>query len=430
MSLYGFASGRYVGVLLFSALLVSGCSGSGDSSSEGSVTVGSTLADSMPVENGSDGTASGGTNGVASGAANGNEAVPLSDSSSPGADPVTSPTVNPTPEPPVAVSTRVDFNITVSVYVSDSLQVQLTWGDRTLVAGWVVDETWSVSDELPSDTENPLTVTFSDRNGAVVLGQYETRFRTGTSPSEIVEIFADQFDSSQWDDNGDGVSNLDESIAGGDPLATPVVSAQNTVRVDFGVIVPAIMSDALQVRLDWGDEVINASWAGDEVWTAFADLPTDTEETLTITFSDRNGELPLGNYETTYQTGNNGSEYFQVESRQINTFRFDSDIDGVSNYREVLAETDPLVSDSSVPVSFAVINERISQGRCAGCHSVYRDSDDLYDTFITSSRGYVVPFEPEESRLVEKLEGSMLRFGGADLAELVRTWVTLGALDN
>jgi len=122
--------------------------------------------------------------------------------------------------------TRVTFDITVPAYVSDSLQVRLVWGDLDTTAMWVVDESWTVIGDLPTDTLNPLIVTFNDNNGAITLGNFETDFSTGVNSSETVQIKADQFDTNQWDSDNDGQSNLSELIAGtnpqGDDLRWPI----------------------------------------------------------------------------------------------------------------------------------------------------------------------------------------------------------------
>jgi len=127
------------------------------------------------------------------------------------------------PDPLVKNSTRVFFDITVPAYVSDTLQVRIEWGATSFLANWVGDEFWSASDDFPTDTENLLTVTFSDKNGAITLGSFERSFRTGSNASESYQITADQFDTDRWDRDGDGVSNLDESIAGTELLESPKI---------------------------------------------------------------------------------------------------------------------------------------------------------------------------------------------------------------
>ena len=68
-------------------------------------------------------------------------------------------------------------------------------------------------------------------------------YRTGTSPAETVSIGGDQFDINRWDTDGDGVSNLEESITGTDPLLEPDLPAEGLVRASFEITVPATISE-------------------------------------------------------------------------------------------------------------------------------------------------------------------------------------------
>jgi type 1 glutamine amidotransferase len=120
------------------------------------------------------------------------------------------------PDPLVQNSTVIGFDITVPTYGSDSLQVRLVWGDREIMAQWVGDEFWSVSGDFPTNTENLLVVTFYDGNGDITLGSFEQDFRTGTSDLEVYIITADQFNTDQWDNDRDGVSNINDSFPGTD----------------------------------------------------------------------------------------------------------------------------------------------------------------------------------------------------------------------
>jgi len=121
------------------------------------------------------------------------------------------------PVTPASNSTQVDFGITVPAFQSDALQVRLIWGDTDVMAGWVGDELWTTSLELPTDTENTLSVTFSDSNGDITLASFEEAYRTGSNAAEMFNIAAEQFNSEQWDADNDGISNLDELIAGSNP---------------------------------------------------------------------------------------------------------------------------------------------------------------------------------------------------------------------
>ena len=128
--------------------------------------------------------------------------------------------------------TRIRFDITVPVYSSNALQVSVVSNDKNLMAAWVTDESWAVSDEFSSNTEHALIVTFSDNNGAIVLGQVETQFVTGSDASQLITVNADQFNTAQWDNDGDGVSNLSELMAGSNPVGEDLPNpVQNELEI-------------------------------------------------------------------------------------------------------------------------------------------------------------------------------------------------------
>ena len=159
-----------------------------------------------------------------------------------GEPPVTAQPIPVVTEPSSTATIRVDFEINVPTYMSDELQVRLTWGDINTIAAWVQDENWAVTEMFPASTENPLLVTFSDRNGAINLGSFESTFRTGAGPSETFKVNADQFNTERWDNDNDGVSNLDELVAGrnpdGDDIPQPVQATielvpDKTIRITW-----------------------------------------------------------------------------------------------------------------------------------------------------------------------------------------------------
>jgi len=147
------------------------------------------------------------------------------------------PTMDAAPDPLVLNRTQVDFGITVPAYQSDALQVRLTWGDTEVTAGWVGDELWSVSVELPTNTENILSVTFSDRNGGIVLASFEQAYRTGINAFETSTISSDQFNTQSFDADEDGVSNIDELISGTDPLVDEdaLLEVRDFVVINYAV---------------------------------------------------------------------------------------------------------------------------------------------------------------------------------------------------
>ena len=138
--------------------------------------------------------------------------------------------------------TSVSFDITVPDYSSNALQVSLISNDKSLTAAWVTDEIWTVSDEFSSSSEHPLVITFSDNNGALVLGQVKTQFVTGSNTSQLVTVNADQFNTAQWDNDGDGISNLSELTTGSNPVGADL---PNPIQNDLQIL------PVKTVRISW-----------------------------------------------------------------------------------------------------------------------------------------------------------------------------------
>jgi len=198
-------------ILLICVFSITGCSGSGGSSSSNSGFNDSDSGNSGLSDSGSNSTS-------LSGSDSGSSGLNDSDSNNVGSDsdldvePENTSSV--IPDPLVQNRSLINFEITVPAYQSDALQVRLTWGDMDMTASWVGDEFWSASTDLPTNTENTLSVTFYDDNGEIELATFETEFRTGLTAAESFQITPEQFDSDQWDADSDGISNIDELRTG------------------------------------------------------------------------------------------------------------------------------------------------------------------------------------------------------------------------
>jgi len=204
--------------LLIIALLVSGCSSSSNSNQGGSQSPAADVSDSI----GDSMTSNPGTGGGSSemeDATIGDMTIGTQAESTEGTNESILDIAEPSiPDPLAQNTTRVEFSITVPAYQSNALQVQLTWDTKAFNASWVGDELWAGSHDFPTNTEHELVVTFSDASGGITLGQYESVFKTGTNDSGDFRVSAEQFNIDQWDSDEDGTSNINELIAGTDPL--------------------------------------------------------------------------------------------------------------------------------------------------------------------------------------------------------------------
>ena len=153
--------------------------------------------------------------------------------------------------PVIQNTTRVTFDITVPSYQSNELSVGLVWGELSLTAMWVGDEYWTASADFPIQTEENLTVTFYDRYGDMELASFSQELSTGSNDAESFVVLADQFEANQFDEDDDGVSNLDELLAGTDPQ----INEASLLEIrDFVTLPSDIMSQSQQLEAQLSDE--------------------------------------------------------------------------------------------------------------------------------------------------------------------------------
>ena len=228
----------------------------------------------------------------------------------------------------------------------------------------------------------------------------------------------------------------------------PVLDANATTMVNFNITVPAYMSDALQVRVFWGDQDLNAAWVVDETWAISGEFPIGVENRLVVEFNDGNGTIPLGRYERVFRTEAMAVHNVQIAAADFDT-TIDDDLDGISNIDELVSGGNPFVNELAGAITYQMIQEEVWNPSCDGCHDNNSPSAGLDLTVRGNSYAnlvnqesrrlpgaiFVIPFDADSSYLVQKMEGAPGIVGsrmsaGAERNQMVRDWIEAGAPNN
>ena len=181
-----------------------------------------------------------------------------------------------------------------------------------------------------------------------------------------------------------------EEVMIDDGSATSTAMPGMTVRVSFDITVPVYISNELQVRLVWGDKDITANWVVAQSWVISDEFPANTSHPLLVTFNDHNGGTTIGSFETTFETGSNPSETFQILAEQFDTDRWDDDNDGVSNLKENSPSAVSPSSTEALSIIFEIADGKAIVDFSDAIRALVDSTDGSTYPLVSSSPGVVV----------------------------------------
>ncbi len=230
----------------------------------------------------------------------------------------------------------IDLNNVIAIATVNDVDYRMTLTNGRFQTTITVDANSAVS----------VNLRFSERlegGTEIILAQHAPVTRQVGSANETIEFFDADYNT-DFDRDGDNISNIDERNLGTDPLVSSNIPENRTLTVSFNL--PALIPDpqTTQAIVTYGGVPKGVSRT-DNRFQITGSAPTSADITIEIILLQRfnNQRIELATATEFVPAGVN-AEDFQLVSSDFD-FNKDRDGDGRTNVQELRLGTDPFVPD-------------------------------------------------------------------------------------
>ena len=237
----------------------------------------------------------------------------------------------------------------------DQLRVAVTVGGEVVDMSAVGDGNFSGNVNLRASSANNVIVSwFENFEGDDLLLARVSKVVTvmqGDTEATIT-IRSTEFDTTSWDQDSDGRSNLQERREGSSPIdPNDPAAAPTKVAIEVQLNIPnsfqaaSVNTDELTMDAIVNNQTINLTRSG-LVWIGGLEVNENSDAMINATlFREDARILRIGDLNRSVNVGAGG--LIVIADTDFN-FEYDDDSDGISNIEEILNGFDPLNSQSPV----------------------------------------------------------------------------------